>query len=224
MKLNWKDLGRVPYMKAWDMQMSVLDSVAEQTNRGTLLVLEHPSCITLGNRGSTDYVNSSAETLTSEGIELVQTSRGGDVTAHNPGQIVMYPILPVKTLGLGPKQLVKALLSSVVMALSKCGIETATMKLDKDAGVWIENDKICAVGIRVIRRVSCHGIALNFDNDLGIFDHIVGCGLVGKGVCRVIDQDHFDGSSRSQLITALVESFSYFIGYPIVESDESQGD
>lgn len=145
-----------------------------------ILTLTHPPVVTLGKHGDEKYLLVTPVELEARGIHLVKTDRGGEVTAHMPGQLLVYPILPVRQGGVGPKGLVNEILGVVIKVLSTYGI---TGVLDpENPGVWVRDQKICAVGIRIRQRVSCHGIALNINNDLSIFDLMVPCGIENKGV------------------------------------------
>lgn len=177
--LKITDLGLMPYLAALSAQEKTLERVASG-DVGEILCVEHPPVITLGRHADTRHVLLSDEELKQRGIEVVRTDRGGEATCHNPGQMVIYPILPLGLLGIGVREYVDMLEQAVIDTLAELGVIAA-----RDAqypGVWIGSNKICAIGIRIKRRVSMHGIALNVSNDLGLFQTIVPCGIQQRGV------------------------------------------
>ncbi len=140
-----------------------------------LLLLEHPHVYTLGRRGQEDDILIDAEMLESLGIEVHHTDRGGEVTYHGPGQLVGYPILNLRRWGGGPLKYVRALERTLIETLAVYGIQAVSE--GRPTGVWVEERKIAAIGVKVSRRVTTHGFALNVCPDLSYFDHIVPCGM-----------------------------------------------
>jgi lipoate-protein ligase B len=174
------DLGTIGYQEAWDYQVRVHERVV---NGGAeeILIVEHPPVITLGRRGDVSgSVVASNELLESRGVNVIHTDRGGDVTFHGPGQVVIYPIIRLIDHKLSVGGFVHRLEDAVITFLKELVIEGHK---DKDAvGVWTGNppQKVCALGVRIRKGVSMHGIALNVETDLSYFDLIVPCGLQGK--------------------------------------------
>ena len=202
------DHQQISYESALDRQKELHASVLEGRLDGAIMTLEHPPVLTLGKHASKEFLHLSPEELSRRGVDLVETERGGEVTAHMPGQLVVYPILPIKKLGIGPKKLVdEVLLGSVIKVLKDYGI---IGRLDCDnPGVWVEDRKICAVGIRVSQRISTHGIALNVCNDLSLFNLIVPCGIKDRGVTSMaqeLDQDVSIDSVKSDILLKIYES------------------
>jgi lipoyl(octanoyl) transferase len=179
-KLQLIDLGQCPYRDAWDLQRAVHGQVVSSTCDGALILVEHPPVVTLGKNADPRFVLMAPEALAGLGADLVQIDRGGEVTAHMPGQLVFYPIIRLGPFGLGPKSFVSSLEKSVIETLDEYGIRAATSP--DFPGVWVGTRKICAVGIRITERVSMHGIALNIANGFELFDAIVPCGIQGRGV------------------------------------------
>jgi lipoyl(octanoyl) transferase len=180
--MKFEDLGTMPYRQAWDYQVKVHDEVCAGGEERVLIV-EHPPVITFGRRpGVAGNVLASEEQLAKAGVEVVQSDRGGDVTFHGPGQIVAYPIIRLVDHHLTVGGFVHRLEDVVIAALRELGVEG--VKDAKAPGVWVMDQgalrKICALGVRVRRGVSMHGIALNVTTDLRYFDLIVPCGLVGR--------------------------------------------
>ena len=171
-RVRW--LGRVAYRDAH----ALMSAMWEHGNDDALLLLEHPHVYTLGVRADPAHV---LVPPASVGAELVRTDRGGDVTYHGPGQLVGYPITNV---AMGPDatpNFVHGLEQLVIDVLADLGLPGAT-RLDGYPGVWIEDRKICAIGVRISRGRSMHGFALNVDPDLAMFEHIVPCGIADKAV------------------------------------------
>jgi lipoyl(octanoyl) transferase len=182
-----RDLDVMPYRDAWRLQ----EEAAQQAAAGgaeTLFIVEHPPVVTLGRReDSVKNLKTSPQMLERLGVELVHSDRGGDITFHGPGQIVAYPIIRLANHGFSVSGYVHRLESIVVAALAELGIHAQT---DPQAvGVWVidggEPAKICAIGVRIRRGVSLHGLALNVSTDLTGFSHIIPCGLSGRGVTSI---------------------------------------
>ena len=169
------------YREAWERQECAHASVVEGGDEKLLLV-EHRPVITFGRRAEAAAKNlvASGEKLKQMGVEVVESDRGGDITFHGPGQLVIYPIVKLNDHGLSVGAYVRRLEETMIGALGELGVSA---RKDKEAiGVWVEGKKICALGVRIKRGVSLHGVALNVTTDLRYFDLIVPCGLAGKGV------------------------------------------
>ena len=179
--LNWIDLGRASYAAALEVQNRLLTQVAaEGPGCAYVVTVEHdPAVITLGRSAGRGHVLATAAALRAAGIELHQASRGGDVTWHGPGQLVVYPIVHVRPLG-GLHRYLRCLEEAIIRTLATFGID-ATRRAGL-SGAWTGNDKIAAIGIAVRRWVTCHGLALNVCPDLRQFGLIVPCGLPDAGV------------------------------------------
>ena len=176
-ELRWTWLGRVAYARALQIQRALRDRVIAGTDPGALLLLEHPPVLTQGRHGRDEHLVAAPAELERLGIEVHRIERGGDVTYHGPGQLVGYPILPVRG---GVKRFVKALADAAAQVLADWGIESFWD--DARPGLWTKSGKIAAVGLHVARGVALHGIALNVDPDLEHYRLIVPCGLAGSGV------------------------------------------
>lgn len=172
------DLGRMEYRAAWARQEEAHAAVAGGGEEQLLLV-EHDPVITFGRRpGSEVHLNFPVEALRERGVDVVQSDRGGDITFHGPGQIVAYPIVSLLRHHLSVGGYVKCLERAAIRAVGEFGIQA---HLDPAAiGVWTELGKICALGVRIRKGVSLHGIALNVTTDLRYFDLIIPCGLHGR--------------------------------------------
>jgi lipoate-protein ligase B len=175
-----RHLGQIAYNEALNLQHDVHAKVKSGELEAVILSLEHPKTLTLGKHATRDNLLLAPEQLESQGVVLCQTDRGGEVTAHNPGQLVIYPILPIASLGLSPRRYVDILCTSVIETLSQYGIESR--QDEQFPGVWVGNQKICAIGVRISSRVSMHGLALNVNNALDLFTVIIPCGIRQRGV------------------------------------------
>ena len=170
--------------RAWQMTTAAEVRAAREvpsTPSGTpseaVAMIEHASVYTMGARGGRTSVRLPEEALPAP---LVDTDRGGDITWHGPGQLVVYPILDLRRRGLGAAEYIGALEGMLLDTLADFGIEAALVEGRR--GIWIGNEKIAALGIRVQGGVSLHGVALNVSPDLSWFDAIVPCGLEDAGV------------------------------------------
>jgi lipoyl(octanoyl) transferase len=179
--LRVEDLGTVPYRSAWALQEQIHEQVLAGGDE-RLLLLEHPPVITIGRRpeGAKNLI-ASEESLARLGVELVHSDRGGDITFHGPGQLVAYPIIRLNDHALSVGGYVRLLQETVIAALAAFGVPSHR---EADAvGVWTDDGaKICAIGVRIRRGISMHGLALNVTTDLSSFNLIVPCGLAGRPV------------------------------------------
>jgi len=182
-----QDLGVMPYLDAWRLQEEAVGQVTAGGGE-TLFIVEHPAVVTLGRRDdSVKNLKTSPQNLERLGVELVNSDRGGDITFHGPGQIVAYPIIRIAKHGFSVGGYVHKLEAIVIAALEELGIQGQT---DPEAvGVWVQGngelEKICAIGVRIRKGVSLHGLALNAATDLTGFSHIIPCGLSDRGVTSI---------------------------------------
>ena len=177
LRARW--LGTVPYTEADALQRAL----HARTSDDYLLLLEHPHVYTLGRNADLEHV---LVPPASVGADLVRCDRGGDVTYHGPGQLVGYPIvtLPEWRHGIGDVvAYVRTLEEALIGALSDLGV--TAHRVEGYTGVWVGDEKVAAIGVRVARGRTRHGFALNVDPDLSMFDHIVPCGITDKGVTSV---------------------------------------
>jgi lipoate-protein ligase B len=173
-------LGRADYRSVWALQKELASARAGGTIGDRLLLVEHPAVLTLGRHADETHVRATPAELASRGVELIRVERGGEVTYHGPGQLVAYPIIALTRRGLLVRPLVRALEIAMIETCAAFGV-TADRR-DGHPGCWIAPDseaqrKIGALGIRIERGVSYHGIALNIDPDLGDFELIDACGM-----------------------------------------------
>ena len=173
-------LGLTDYPEALNLQERLHARVANGALESVLVLLEHPHVYTLGRRGPDAHILASPEELARLSAQIYRTDRGGEATYHGPGQLVGYPIIDLRSWGLGPLQYVRTLERTIAATLAGFGIDAGSEGYP--TGVWTGGAKIAAIGVRVSRGVTTHGFALNVAPDLGYFDHIIPCGIEG---CRV---------------------------------------
>jgi lipoyl(octanoyl) transferase len=203
-------LGQVDYQAAWDIQKNLIEARASDEGKDSLLFLEHPPTYTLGRGGDQTHLLVPEERLKELGAVLLQVDRGGDITFHGPGQLVGYPILDLNRLGISVIGYVRGLEEVLIRALSVFGVDGA--RIEGFPGVWVGKEKVAAIGVKVnARKITSHGFALNVDNDLGYFSHIVPCGLKGKGVtslARLKGEDIRVSDVLKEVVQAFGEVFS----------------
>jgi lipoyl(octanoyl) transferase len=190
------DLGHKSYSESFEVQENYFNGTIslKRSNRKTdnpqpthnyLLWVEHPPVFTLGKSGKMEHLLVDKEALAEKGIEFYQTNRGGDITFHGPGQLVVYPIFDLDNFFTDIHKYLRFLEEAVIETLKEYGLNGS--RSQGETGVWLEVGtpfarKICAMGVRASRWVTMHGLAFNINTDLSYFDHIVPCGIQGKGV------------------------------------------
>jgi len=184
-ELEIRDLGLRDYRKTLGLQKDLWQKRYDGQMCNTVLVVEHLPVITLGIREEKNKFLVGREQLRRENIDIVAIRRGGGATAHNPGQLVFYPILNLRELKLGISDYVHKLEGVTIKLLGKLGVQADRKK--GFPGIWVGENKIASVGVRVSKGVSFHGLAVNICNDLGIFDNIVPCGIEGVKMTSVLE-------------------------------------
>lgn len=174
------DLGRLPYGSAWDLQGALVQARLAGRVPDLLLFVEHPHVYTLGRGGDERHVLWDERQLAERGVEVYHVDRGGDVTYHGPGQVVGYPIVALRRHGLDAHRYLRDLEEVLIRALADFGI--AGGRVPGMTGVWVDNAKIAAIGVKFTRWVTSHGFALNVNTDLTYFSGIIPCGLTNRNV------------------------------------------
>ena len=174
-KCRVRDLGRIDYGEALQLQQELVAARKAGAAADHLLLLEHPHVITLGRNGQMQNLLASEEILERAGISFYPTDRGGDVTYHGPGQLVGYPILDLREWKRDVGAYVRSLEQALIDTLAEYGIEAG--RIPKLTGVWVGERKIAAIGVHLSRWVTSHGFALNVNTDMSYFQYIVPCGL-----------------------------------------------
>ena len=196
------DLGLIDYQQAWDYQAQLLKEISglKLANRGIpdsdrrptanyLIFCEHPHVFTLGKSGDIGNLRIHKEDLARIQANFVHTNRGGDITYHGPGQIVVYPVVDLDNFFTDIHRYMRTLEESVILTLAELGIHGG--RINGLTGVWLDPDdplrarKICAMGVKMSRWITQHGLALNVNPDLSYFDHIIPCGIQDKKVTSI---------------------------------------
>jgi lipoyl(octanoyl) transferase len=176
-------LGRVAYRPAFELQQIVAQLRAEEKLPDTLLLLEHEHVYTLGRRAPEEEILLDPPALAERGIAVERTDRGGRVTYHGPGQLVGYPIVRLATADL--VGYVRSLERAMIAVAADFGVDAGTV--EGLTGLWAGDRKLGAIGIHVSRGITTHGFALNVDPDLSMFNGIVPCGIVDRGVTSLVE-------------------------------------
>lgn len=214
------DLGLAEYKQSWDYQEQMCRQLQKAVLNGSyanacnyLLFVEHPHVYTLGKNGKPGNLLVNSKFLNKIGASFCMTNRGGDITYHGPGQIVVYPLFYLEAFRMGVRQYIENLEEAVIRMLNDYQIKA--MRMPDAIGVWLEADtpaarKICAIGVRVSRGISMHGLALNVNTQLEYFNYIHPCGFVDKGVTSMEKELHSKvdiNEVKEKLREKLVEVF-----------------
>jgi lipoyl(octanoyl) transferase len=191
-----KNLGLIDYQEAWDFQENLfkkaIDLKIAKRNGETdeipenhLLFCQHPHVFTLGKSGNPENLLLNETELIQQQASYYKINRGGDITYHGPGQLVVYPIFDLEQFFTDIHKYMRFLEEAVILTLKDFGIESG--RVDGLTGVWIDGDsknarKICAMGVKSSRWVTMHGIGFNINTDLNFFSHIIPCGIDDKAV------------------------------------------
>lgn len=194
-KITFQNLARIRYKQAWDYQEELFQHVIDAKIRNQepkpqyLLFCEHEPVYTLGKSGNAQNLLITEHVCRNKNIDYFPINRGGDITFHGPGQLVVYPIIDLEAFGMGVKKYINALEDVVIRVLETYGIRGE--KDPKAMGVWIDAEhpakarKICAIGVRTSRFVTMHGLALNVNTDLQYFNYINPCGFTDRAVTSI---------------------------------------
>ena len=222
--VSW--LGRIGYREAWDLQHRLVESRIRGEIGDQLLLLEHDPVLTLGRYADESHVVGTPAELARRGIEVVRVERGGEVTYHGPGQLVAYPILELSRRGLLLHPLVRALEAAMIATCAGFGDDAE--RCDGHPGCWCAANsadprKIGALGIRVQRGVSYHGIALNVDVDLGDFALIDACGMPGvRSTSIAVEAGRTNERPSTEVVARTAALFARALGREL--STELEGD
>jgi lipoyl(octanoyl) transferase len=176
-------LGRVSYAEGLTKQADAVEQLKEGLGNEQLFLLEHNHVFTLGRSAKTAHILASQDYLDAQGIEVHDIGRGGDVTYHGEGQLVGYPIINLKPDRQDVHRYVRDLEEVLMRTVAEYDIEGRRIK--GLTGVWVGNEKIAAIGVRIARWITSHGFALNVSTDLKYFQMIVPCGITDKGVTSI---------------------------------------
>lgn len=202
------ELGLIRYNEAYHLQTELLRRRADNKITDVLLILEHPPTITIGKSGKLENVLASQAQLAKEGVSLFFIDRGGDVTYHGPGQLVAYPIIDLRERGKDVHKYVRALEEVIIRTLSDFGINACRDK--NHAGVWVKDGEIAAIGLRLKRWVTMHGVALNVNTNLDHFSLINPCGFSDRkatSMANLLGQDISMTTVTERLLAHFSEVF-----------------
>ncbi len=179
-KLTYCNLDTIDYKEAWDLQKSIFNLRYQEKIDDVFLLLEHPHTYTLGKTANEKNLVGNEEYIKKNRISVYDIDRGGDITYHGPGQIVGYPIIDLNSWGKDTGKYLRALEEIIIRTCADYGL--LVTRVPKYTGVWIEDRKIAAIGIKVTRWITMHGFALNVNTDLSLYNGIIPCGITNKEV------------------------------------------
>ena len=219
--VKYKSLGLINYEESWKKQESIFNKIIDTKikNRNLkkeiktdnyILSCSHPHVYTLGKSGDEKNLLIDKNIIEKENLEFFKINRGGDITYHGPGQIVIYPILDLENFFTDIHKYLRSLEEAVILTLKEYNIESGRIK--NYTGVWIdiESDtprKICALGVKTSRWVTMHGFSLNVQPDLNNFKYIIPCGISDKGITSISDMKK-ETINISDLKLNLIENFA----------------
>lgn len=189
-------MGQLDYQEAWNIQVATANNVRTGEIPNTLILLEHNHVYTKGRLSKDSDLLLTQQQFENLQIPVVETDRGGLITYHGPGQLIAYPIINLREWG-GPLKYVRALEEIIITTLSDFCIDATT--ISGLTGVWVDNAKIAAIGVRISQGVSTHGISLNISTDLSYFENIIPCGITGRQVTSM------EALTQTQIEQPLVE-------------------
>ena len=199
------DLNTIAYNEALAIQKKLVEAVtSKRLDSGIILMLEHPPVFTLGKRGGKENIAVSEDFLYKKDIRIVETERGGNVTYHGPGQLVVYFIIPLERFNLKVVSFVETIEEIMIDCALDFGVQAGRNSINH--GVWVENKKLGSIGIAIRKGVSFHGLALNINNDLTPFQWINACGLKGVAMTSLSTAGHMETS-----VEAVKESMKNYI-------------
>lgn len=200
--LNFFWLGTQPYRPLWELQKKLHQLRVDKKIPDIVLLLEHQPVYTFGKNADTNHLLDSYP----RDADVVQIDRGGDITYHGPGQLVGYPILDLHDYKMSVSWYMRSLEDSIILMLDKAGIQSS--RKHGLTGVWIEDEKICAMGVRLSRWVTMHGFALNVETEMRYFEGMIPCGIFEYGVTSIHDQLKKE-ISVPDVIEAFVSAFQH---------------
>jgi lipoate-protein ligase B len=213
--LLYKDLGELDYLKAVQVQEKLVEFKQREPSADVLLFVEHPHVYTLGRGGKDSNV------LRAQEVPVHRTSRGGDVTYHGPGQLVVYPLVDLRSkLRKDVHRYLRNLETTAIRTLSDFGLEG--IRRPPYTGIWIGDKKIAAIGLAVRRGITFHGLALNVNTDLSYFDRIIPCGLAWADVTSMTKELGKEQSAE-RVKESFLGHFAEIFGYTDVKEGDMVG-
>ena len=202
-KIQYFWLGQQPYQPIWNLQKQLHAKRVSGEILDIVLLLEHDHVYTLGKNADPNHLLDSNP----RNAEVIQIDRGGEVTYHGPGQLVCYPIIDLHNYQMSVSWYMRSLENVVIQCMKEFGIESK--KKDGLPGVWVDDDKICAMGVRLSKWVTMHGFALNLNPDMTYFDGMIPCGIFQYGVTSLNDLEV--EYKLENIIINIINSFSCFL-------------
>ncbi len=209
-KLIVSDLGLIDYKTAWDLQTLLFEERQSADKDDILLLLEHPHTYTLGKTADRKNLLGDEKFLKQRNIAVYDIDRGGDITYHGPGQIVGYPILNLAKWKKDTHKYLRGLEEVIIQVCAYYGLKCG--RKEKYTGVWIDDRKICAIGIKVKNWITMHGFAFNVNTDLELFNGIIPCGIKNKSVTS-LQAELGEEVNMTEVKKKITEKFKDYFGY-----------
>jgi|WetSurMetagenome_2_1015567.scaffolds.fasta_scaffold106125_2 lipoyl(octanoyl) transferase len=216
--LKYCDLGLIDYKEAWDLQREIHSKRVSGEVEDFLFLLEHPNTYTLGKTAHKENLIGSEEYLKKNQITVYDIDRGGDITYHGPGQIVGYPIIDLNNWNKDTHKYLRALEEVIIKTCNDYGL--ICERNAKHTGVWLNDKKIAAIGIKVTRWVTMHGFAFNINTDMNLFGGIVPCGIQDKRVTS-LKQELGNEIDIQEIKEKLVNNFLKVFSYDTINTMKS---
>jgi len=213
-KIVYCDLDSIDYKEAWDLQKAVHQLRVENKIEDVLFLLEHPHTYTLGKTADKENLVGDKKYLNENKISVYDIDRGGDITYHGPGQIVGYPIISLTNWQQDTHRYLRAIEEIIIRVCAEYDLQGS--RVDKYTGVWIEDRKICAIGIKVSRWITMHGFAFNVNTDLNLFNGIIPCGITDKDVTS-LNRELKTEIQRTEVKEKIIHHFSNVFSYDQIE-------
>ena len=217
-KLYYFDLGLTGYKEAWDLQIKTFEKRRNNEINDTFFLLEHPNTYTLGKVADKNNLISSEEFQKEKNISVYEIDRGGDITYHGPGQVVGYPIINLSEWHEDTHKYLRSLEELIILTCRDYGLSAE--RISGLTGVWIQNRKIAAIGIKVSRWITMHGFAFNVNTDLSLFSGIIPCGIQDKEVTSLQKELH-KNISIQEVKEKLLHYFKLVFEYDEVNRKEN---
>ena len=220
-------LGRIPYREAWALQRRLAAARAAGEIGDLVLLVEHPPVFTMGRNGAPEHLRGGAEHLVARGAEYVEVDRGGSVTFHGPGQLVAYPILRIADVfplpgnaGLGDVVAhLRALEGALIATVASYGV--AAVRRPPYTGIWVGEEKLAAIGVKLAGGVTTHGAAVNVSTDLSWFGEVIPCGIEGAGVASLAALGVRPVPALHEVATRFAADFARTIGREPVRAGQA---
>jgi lipoate-protein ligase B len=215
-KLRYYNLNLLDYPKAWELQKQIHSLRVQNNIEDVLILLEHPNTYTLGKTAHIEHLIGDKNFIEQNNISIFNIDRGGDITYHGPGQLVGYPIINLSDWYQDSHKYLRALEEVIIKVCSDYGLNAG--RNDNFTGVWIENRKIAAIGIKISRWVTMHGFAFNVNTDLNLFNGIIPCGISDKAVTSLEKELNFH-ITIEEVKEKTLKYFEQVFNYNLIVSD-----